>query len=89
MGCLSILLNIFLPGLGTLIFTSKRVQGFIQLALTIVNAILIFATLGLWGIIGGFIYLGLLVWSIVTTTSFMSEQTAKRVVREHLDNENK
>jgi hypothetical protein len=89
MGCLSILLNIFLPGLGTLLFTSKRIQGFIQLSLTIVNGILVFATLGLWGIIGGFIHLGLLVWSIVTTSTFMSEQTAKRVVREHLDNENK
>jgi hypothetical protein len=89
MGCLSILLNIFLPGLGTLLFTSKRIQGFIQLALTILNGILVFATLGLWGIIGGFIHLGLLVWSIVTTSTFMSEQTAKRVVREHLDNENK
>jgi hypothetical protein len=89
MGCLSILLNILLPGLGTLIFTPKRVQGFIQLVLTIFNGILVFATLGLWGIFGGFIHLGLLVWSIVATTTFMSEQTAKRVVREHLDNENK
>jgi hypothetical protein len=90
MGCLAIFLNFLLPGLGTLLFTTKKVQGFIQLVLTIVNAILIFATLGLWGLIGGFIHLGLFIWAIVATMTFMSEQAAKKAVREHMDsNENK
>jgi predicted membrane protein len=89
MGCLAVFLNFLLPGLGTLLFTTKRVQGFIQLVLTIINAILIFATLGLWALIGGFIHLGLLIWAIVATMTFMSEQAAKKAVREHMDNENK
>jgi hypothetical protein len=82
MGCLSFLLNFFLPGLGTLLFTNKKVQGFIQLALTIVNDVLIIFTLGFWGIIGIFIHIGLFVWSLVSTMSFMSEQAAKKAVQQ-------
>lgn len=82
MGCLALFLNFLIPGLGTLLFTNKRVQGFIQVVLAVINAILIIATAGLWLIFGGFIYLGLFVWSIAATISFMSEESAKKVMRE-------
>ncbi|HBL11583.1 MAG TPA: hypothetical protein DD379_09285 [Cyanobacteria bacterium UBA11162] len=86
MGCLSLFLNFFFPGLGTLLFTNKKVQGFLQLVLTIVNDVLIIFTLGFWGIIGIFIHIGLFIWALVSTMSFMSEQAAKKAVqqeREH------
>jgi hypothetical protein len=82
MGCLALLLNFLLPGLGTVIFTTKRIQGLIQIVLSVINLILIFATLGIWALIGGFIQLGLFVWAIATTITFMSEQSAKKVMRE-------
>jgi hypothetical protein len=84
-GCLALFLNFLLPGLGTLIFTTKRVQGFIQLVLTIINYILTLATLGFWGIIGVFIHLGLFVWALAATISFMSEQAAKKAVQEQMN----
>ncbi len=31
MGCLGIFLNFLFPGLGTILFTGKRMAGFIQL----------------------------------------------------------
>jgi threonine/homoserine efflux transporter RhtA len=82
MGCLALFLNFLFPGLGTVLFTNKRVQGFIQLALAVVNLILIFISLGLWGIVGGFIHLGLFVWSLAATISFMGEQSAKKAMQE-------
>lgn len=82
MGCLALILNFLLPGLGTLLFTSKRVQGFIQLFLAVINSLLIIFTLGFWGIIGIFIHLGLFVWSLVATMSFMNEQTVKKAIQE-------
>lgn len=82
MGCLALFLNFFLPGLGTLLFTTKRVQGFIQLVLSVINGILIIFTLGFWGIIGIFIHIGLFIWALATTIGFMSEQAAKKAVRE-------
>jgi hypothetical protein len=82
MGCLALFLNFLFPGLGTLVFTTKRVQGFIQLALAVVNLILIFVSLGLWGIVGGFLHLGLFVWSLAATISFMGEQSAKKAIQE-------
>ena len=85
MGCLALFANFLLPGLGTLIFTTKRVQGFIQLVLTVINYILILATLGFWGFIGVFIHLGLFAWALATTISFMSEQAAKKAVQEQLN----
>ena len=48
MGCLAIFLNLLFPGLRTLLFTHKRVAGFIQLLLCIINDILILGTLGIW-----------------------------------------
>jgi hypothetical protein len=85
MGCLALLANFLLPGLGTLCFTTKRVEGFIQLAISVFNFILIVATLGIWGIIGAFIHFGLFVWALATTISFMSEQSAKKAVQEHIN----
>jgi hypothetical protein len=85
MGCLALFLNFLLPGLGTILFTNKRTQGFIQIVLSVINYILIVATLGLWLLIGGFIQLGLFVWSIAATVSFMSEESAKKVMREERD----
>ena len=82
MGCLAIFLNLLFPGLGTLLFTNKRVQGFIQLVISIINDILIIVSLGLWGIIGIFIHLGLFAWALAATMSFMSEQAAKRAVQQ-------
>jgi len=82
MGCLAIFLNLLLPGLGTLIFTNKRVQGFIQVFLTVVNYILVLLTFGFWGILGVFIHLGLFAWALAATISFMSEQSAKKAVQQ-------
>lgn len=88
MGCLALFLNFLLPGLGTLLFTNKRVQGFIQLVLTVINYILIFVTLGFWVIIGGFIHLGLFVWALASTMGFMSEQAAKKAIQQERENQN-
>jgi hypothetical protein len=85
MGCLALFLNFVLPGLGTVSFTTKRVQGFIQLVLSVLNLILVFVTLGFWAIIGGFVHLGLFVWALAATISFMSEQSAKKVMQQHLN----
>jgi hypothetical protein len=82
MGCLALFLNFLLPGLGTILFTNKKTQGFIQIVLSVINYILMVVTLGLWVLIGGFIQLGLFVWSIASTVSFMSEESAKKVMRE-------
>jgi hypothetical protein len=84
-GCLALFANLLLPGLGTLLFTTKRVQGFIQLVLTVINDILILVTLGFWGLIGVFIHLGLFAWALATTIGFMSEQAAKKAVQEQLN----
>jgi hypothetical protein len=88
MGCLALFLNFLLPGLGTILFTNKRIQGFIQIVLTVINVILVLATAGLWLLFGGFIYLGLFIWSIASTISFMSEESAKKVMREERDRQN-
>lgn len=85
MGCLALFLNFLIPGLGTVLFTNKRVQGFIQIVLAVINLILIAATLGLWGLFGGFIHLGLFVWAIAATIAFMSEESAKKAIRAELD----
>jgi hypothetical protein len=85
MGCLALFLNFLIPGLGTIIFTTKRVQGFIQIVLSVINTTLIIATLGVWLLVGGFIQLGLFIWAIATTISFMSEESAKKVMREERD----
>lgn len=82
MGCLAIFFNFLFPGLGTLLFTNKRIAGFIQLALFVVNLILTIATLGILLPIGGFIHLGLFVWSLASTISFMSEQAAKKAIQQ-------
>ena len=74
-----------MPGLGTIIFTNKRTQGFIQIVLSVINAVLTIATLGVWLLVGGFIQLGLFIWAIATTISFMSEEAAKKVMREERD----
>jgi hypothetical protein len=84
-GCLALFLNFLIPGFGTVLFTNKKVQGFIQIVLAVINVILIFATLGLWGIFGGFIHLGLFVWAIAETITFMSEEAAKKAIREERD----
>ncbi len=85
MGCLALFLNFLLPGLGTIIFTNKRTQGFIQIVLSVINGILVIATLGVWLLVGGFIQLGLFIWAIATTISFMSEESARKVMREERD----
>jgi hypothetical protein len=88
MGCLALFLNFLLPGLGTVLFTTKRVQGFIQLSLSVLNALLTIFTAGLWGIIGVFIHLGIFVWALAATIGFMSEQAAKKAVQEERDRQN-
>ena len=85
MGCLAIFLNLLIPGLGTVLFTNKKVQGFIQILLGVINLILTIATFGLWGIFGFFIHLGLFAWALAATISFMSEEAAKKVIREERD----
>jgi hypothetical protein len=82
MGCLAIFFNFLFPGLGTLLFTNKRIAGFIQLTLFVVNLILTIATFGAWVVVGGFIHLGLFVWSLASTISFMSEQAAKKAIQQ-------
>lgn len=85
MGCLALFLNFLIPGLGTIIFTTKRIQGFIQIVLSVINIILVIATLGIWVLVGSFIQLGLFIWAIATTISFMSEESAKKVMRDERD----
>ena len=87
MGCLAIFLNLLFPGLGTLLFTNKRVVGFIQLFLAVLNLILTFMTIGLWGFIGFFIYLGLFAWSLASTIKFMSEQAAKKAIQQERESQ--
>ena len=82
MGCLAIFLNFLLPGLGTILFTNKRVAGFIQLLLSVFNLILTLVTVGLWGGIGIFIHLGLFAWSLASSITFMSQQAAKKALQE-------
>ncbi len=82
MGCLAIFLNLLLPGLGTILFTSKKNDGFIQIVLGVINYLLVFATFGLWGFIGFFVGIGLFAWSLASTITFMSEQSAKRAIQE-------
>jgi hypothetical protein len=86
MGCFAIFLNGLFPGLGTLAFTNKTGQGFIQLTLAVANDIiglfLFFITLGFWGIIWFIIHTVLATWALATTISFMSEQAARKAVRE-------
>lgn len=82
MGCLSLFINFLIPGLGTILFTDRKVQGFIQIVISIVNDILIIFTLGIWGIVGIFIHLGLFIWAIASSISFMSEQASKKAVQQ-------
>jgi hypothetical protein len=86
MGCLAIFLNLLLPGLGTLLFTSKRIQGFIQLFLTVVNGLLVLVTFGIWGTIGGIIHLALFAWALAATITDMSERAAKKAAQEEREN---
>jgi hypothetical protein len=82
MGCLALFLNFLIPGLGTVSFTNRRIQGFIQLALSVFNLILVFVTLGFWALIGTFVHLGLFVWALAATISFMSEESAKKAIQQ-------
>jgi hypothetical protein len=82
MGCFAIFLNLLCPGLGTILFTGKRVAGFIQIAIAVANLILTIATFGIWGIIGFFIHLGLFAWALASTISYMSEQAAKKAIQQ-------
>lgn len=88
MGVIALILNFFLPGLGTLVFTTKRIQGFIQLFLCIINLALVGITFGIWLIVGIFIHLGIFVWSIVTTAIFMGEQAAKQAAQQERERQN-
>jgi hypothetical protein len=82
MGCLALFLNFLIPGLGTLLFTNRRIQGFIQVVVSIINYILTVATFGVWALIGVFVYLGVFVWSLAATITFMSEQSARKVMQQ-------
>ncbi|MFM2060637.1 MAG: hypothetical protein RLZZ507_307 [Cyanobacteriota bacterium] len=82
MGCLAIFLNLLFPGLGTLLFTNKKVAGFIQLLLCIINDILILGTLGIWLFFGLFIHIGFFAWALASTIGFMSERAAKKAIQE-------
>ena len=82
MGCLGIFLNFLLPGLGTVLFTGKRIGGFIQLFLAVLNFVLTVVSIGVWGFIGFFIHLGLFAWSLASTVKFMSEQAAKKAIQQ-------
>jgi hypothetical protein len=85
MGCLALFVNFLIPGLGTLLFTNRRIQGLIQIVISIINYILIVATFGIWALIGVFVYLGVFVWSLAATITFMSEQSAKKVIQQNHD----
>lgn len=88
MGCLAIFLNFLFPGLGTILFTTKKIAGFIQLFLAVLNLILTVVTIGVWGFIGFFIYLGLFAWSLASTVKFMSEQAAKKAIQQEREHQN-
>jgi hypothetical protein len=53
----------------------------------VLNIILSIVTLGIWGIIGIFIYLGLFAWALTSTFTAISEQSAKKMYREERERE--
>ena len=71
MKILAIIVNIFLPGFGTLI-VKKFVQGILQILLSIFAAFLI-AT-GIGGIIGFPLYLIVWIWAIISSVQSPSHQ---------------
>jgi hypothetical protein len=75
MGCLAMFLNFLHSGLGTILFTPKKVEGFIQILLSVINLIL---SVKFWNIFGLFIGYGLFCWSHWSTVTFMNEKSAKR-----------
>ncbi len=75
---LALFLNFLLPGLGTLTLHDKRVLGFIQLFLTIVNCILV----NFSGSLSILIHLGLFAWALATTISFIIEHSVKKVIQQ-------
>jgi len=71
MKILAIIVNIFLPGFGTLI-VKKFVQGILQILLSIFAAFLM-AT-GIGGIIGIPLYLIVWIWAIISSVQSPSHQ---------------
>lgn len=82
MGNLAIFFNLLLPGLGTLLFINKRIQGLVQLILAVINIFIIVVNLGSWVIIGVLIHLGIFAWTLAATISFISEQSTMRTIQQ-------
>ena len=78
MKVLGIIVNIFLPGIGTL-FVKKWGQAIAQIVLGIIGALL--AITGIGSIIGLPILIGVWIWSIVTVAN-TSSQPMEVVVRQ-------
>ena len=70
----AILLNVFIPGVGSFV-VGKAGQGIGQILLYGVGLLLTIGTLGIGGVVGLPMMLGAWIWGIVTVASF-NESTA-------------
>lgn len=73
MKALAIIVNIFLPGFGTLI-VKKFGQGIIQIVLTFVSAVLILT--GFLAIVGLPLFVAVWIWAIISAATAKDEPVA-------------
>lgn len=76
----AIVINIFLPGVGTLL-VQKWTQAIFQIILAIIAVVLIFTVIG--GIIGGPLYFAVWIWAIVSAATAPEQPIT--VVVQHQD----
>lgn len=89
MKALAIIINLFFPGIGTLI-VKKYGQGITQIILTVIAAILVFT--GILSIVGIPLGIGVWIWAIVSAASSNTQEpiVVKEVIREvSVDNSKK
>ena len=81
MKAIGIIVNIFFPGVGTLI-VGKIGTGITQIVLSIIAGVLIFT--GILSIVGGPLLIGVWIWSLVSVAGSKATETiiVKEVVRE-------
>ena len=81
MKAIAIIINIFFPGIGTLII-GKVGQGITQIILTILAIVL--TTTGILSIIGIPLAIGVWIWALISVTSSSTTETIiiKEVVKE-------
>jgi hypothetical protein len=69
------ILNIVLPGLGTLLYGNNKGVGVAQLVLFLVGLLLCLTLIGI--VIGGPMMLAAWIWSIVTGVGMLSQSTQR------------